>query len=458
MKFMTELTTASRGAFLALILAGVFTLTACSSAEKKEEPADKNETNKTDEKKTTGGDSTDVKTRSADTTTTTKKEEPAEKMVDHKLSWPETKDAAAYEYELVKKPEGLSVPDFTTAYKKAGSDTNSADLQLPPGDYFYRVRSVDASGTPGPWSTPASFTVAAASTTPAAGETETGRTAKVNGFDYYSLPSGGKLALKFDVTDIGIGVRQLFASVNDGPFQPVINNRMELRQDGIYTIRWYADDKVGNKSKTQLIRVGIDSTPPTVSSRVENSKVTAQGGVSRDARLVLAAADKGTGLKSIEWRAGQEDSWQEYKGPIGLAALAKEGKGLVQYRATDVLGNTTSLGSLAYLIDITPPQLPAIAAQRGVTRTRNGDKEQLMVSREGFQVPQVEKGTILEYKIDDGEYRRIEPGERIRFEKDGEYTLTMRVTDELGNSQTRTYNIRVDRTAPRSTIKVLTDR
>ena len=70
------------------------------------------------------------------------------------LSWTQAPGAAAYEYEVADS-------DAQTVAQARVDGATSARLQapLPPGDYRWRIRSVDGSGKTGPYGDPVAFTV-----------------------------------------------------------------------------------------------------------------------------------------------------------------------------------------------------------------------------------------------------------------------------------------------------------
>ncbi len=68
------------------------------------------------------------------------------------LRWAEVTGVAQYEYEVAADA------DFRQGVVRARADTPSASLPLAPGRWWWRVRSLDAAGQPGPWSEPVAFT------------------------------------------------------------------------------------------------------------------------------------------------------------------------------------------------------------------------------------------------------------------------------------------------------------
>jgi len=108
------------------------------------------------------------------------------------------------------------------------------------------------------------------------------------------------------------------------------------------------------------------------------------------------------------------------------------------------VGNQTQVQTYSFRINSTPPQLPTVF---------QGLQEPFRVPREGLSVADYPKGAIVEYKLDDSDFRKLEPGDRIIVDKEGEHTITIRVTDEVGNVTEKTYKVLVDNTPPTSTLQ-----
>lgn len=70
-----------------------------------------------------------------------------------KINWREVKDAVKYDFQLAKNPEMDPLLD-----RKTYSSTQIS-LKLAPGTYYFRVRGLDNSEAPGPWSEVQGFVV-----------------------------------------------------------------------------------------------------------------------------------------------------------------------------------------------------------------------------------------------------------------------------------------------------------
>lgn len=284
----------------------------------------------------------------------------------------------------------------------------------------------------------------ASGNTAASGEA---KTATVAGMEVHSLPPGKSLVLRFKNMDDLSGFENLYFKMDGEKYRRVPEEEVRLRSDGIYRFSYYGVDKAGNKNTARTRQLMIDSTAPTVKGHVVNSKTTRTGAVGADAKLSLSAQDSGTGVKSIMWRAGREGAWQEYTTPIALADISGDGQRLIEYKAMDRIDNETISNIFSYTIDTVAPSIPVILPDQAE------GSDPLLVRRDSLEVPPLEEGSTLEYKLDDGSYAPLKRGEKIPLPESGEHTLTLRVTDELGNVREQVYRIKVDITPPVTTIR-----
>ena len=200
----------------------------------------------------------------------------------------------------------------------------------------------------------------ASSNTVASGEA---RTATIAGMEVHSLPPGKSLVLRFENMDDLSGFEALYVKMEGEDYRRVPEQEVRLTGDGIYRLTYYGVDRAGNKNTPATRQLMIDSTAPVVRGNVVNSKVTRSGAVGAQAKLSLTAQDSGTGVKSIQWRAGREGQWQEYSTPIALAELSGEGQRVIEYKAIDRIDNETISSIFSYTIDTSAPVIPAILAE-----------------------------------------------------------------------------------------------
>ena len=166
-------------------------------------------------------------------------------------------------------------------------------------------------------------------------------------------------------------------------------------------------------------------------------------------RLSLSAGAGGSAAEAIFWRPAETPGWRRYTGTVALGPLWKRRVSSVEFRAIDRAGNRSLVARFAFRIDDVAPDLPPLRVGRYQTGRRPGT----FVGSEGIFVPPFEPGAILEYRLDDGDFTPCQIGQTIRPPSDGVFTITFRIRDELGNSQSRTFRIKTDSTPPKTTIR-----
>lgn len=275
----------------------------------------------------------------------------------------------------------------------------------------------------------------------------------IGGVEVYSVPGGKSLVLRFTSTDDLSGFEDLFVSINDGEYRRIPDQVVRLQSDGFYKIQYYTVDRAGNKSSVTTRQILIDSTSPKLATTLSGTPVTKDGGVAAKARLAITGNDgpMGVGVDKILWRPGRDGEWQDYNGTIGLADHTGDGgRGVIEYKAIDRIGNETRKLVFSYYVDTIPPQMPVI---RELDSANAKEGEPILLNRSGMRVPRFNEEDRLYYKIDDGNYAELKPGDTIKLPEDGEHDLTFRIVDPLGNETVKTHRIKVDVTAPTSTIR-----
>ncbi|WP_200919365.1 OmpL47-type beta-barrel domain-containing protein [Curtobacterium sp. Leaf261] len=138
--------------------------------------------------------------------------------------------------------------------------------------------------------------------------------------------------------------------------------------DGQHTVAFRATDAADNVSAVQTWSGRVDSSAPVVQAAVRD-----QGTPS--VSVTLAATDAGSGVAGIEYTFGDPTTagttWTAY----GSAVTPPSGSRTVSFRATDVAGNVSAVGSIAVsdgaVVPVADPSTPAAAGTVAV-RTGSG--------------------------------------------------------------------------------------
>jgi hypothetical protein len=108
---------------------------------------------------------------------------------------------------------------------------------------------------------------------------------------------------------------------------------------------------------------GSDTTPPTVSAVVSGNRDPA-GDYLGSATVTVSASDTGSGVATVEYEV-DDTGFLPYPGPVVVDRL---GDHSVLYRATDVAGNVSPVGSVSFRVvegqpaDTTPPTVSAVVS------------------------------------------------------------------------------------------------
>ncbi|HWO64708.1 MAG TPA: plastocyanin/azurin family copper-binding protein [Umezawaea sp.] len=172
---------------------------------------------------------------------------------------------------------------------------------------------------------------------------------------------------------------------------------------------------------------GEDVTPPTVSATVTGPKNSA-GDFLGEATVTVNASDSGSGVRLVEQDVDGA-GFTPYTQPVRVTAV---GEHTVRYRATDVAGNTSDAGSVAFRVvappsDVTPPEVSANVAG---TKDSNGD----YVGKATVTITATDAGSGVEsreYQLHSGAWT-VYSGP-FDVTEVGSHMVHFRATDKAGN-------------------------
>ncbi|MDX1959345.1 MAG: hypothetical protein SFU98_12270 [Leptospiraceae bacterium] len=146
--------------------------------------------------------------------------------------------------------------------------------------------------------------------------------------------------LVVEAFDSGSGIKEILLSTNYGEYIQAKDSKNTFKQDGNYIVQIKSNDNVGNISDIETIRFIVDSTPPSIKSRLIYSTIfntENQSLCERYSKLELTAMDTGIGVKEIQYKRQGDEIWIPYSNPIQIPDNSKDFKLL--FRAIDYLGN-----------------------------------------------------------------------------------------------------------------------
>ncbi len=209
--------------------------------------------------------------------------------------------------------------------------------------------------------------------------------------------------------------------------------------DGSYTLSARATDRAGNEEATSTSTFTVDTTAP-VSNAVLSGTVNL--GWWRNPTVTITATDTGgAGIQKIEYRL-DGGAFVTYSGPF---IVTGDGARLLEYRATDNLGNVEALKSLSFNVDGNAPTTTASLSPPAVGGFHRAPTTVTLTASDGAG-----SGAIaIQYQLD-GSGTRTYTGP-FQVPTSGPHTLTYRAVDLTGLVETtKTLTFTSDGYAPSS--------
>ncbi|MCX4472671.1 DUF1080 domain-containing protein [Micromonospora sp. NBC_01655] len=176
---------------------------------------------------------------------------------------------------------------------------------------------------------------------------------------------------------------------------------------------------------------GEDTTPPTVSASVAGQQDNT-GAFVGAATVTLTAADAQSGVKSVEYSLDGA-SYATYSGPLTVNA---PGEHRVDYRATDVAGNTSGTRSVDFTVVAPPdPDTTAPTVTAALSGERDGDGAYVGAATVTITATDTESGVAtIEYSLDSQPFTAYSGAFAVN--RPGQHTVSYRATDNAGNTST----------------------
>ncbi|MFD0693940.1 OmpL47-type beta-barrel domain-containing protein [Paenibacillus sp. GCM10027628] len=205
-----------------------------------------------------------------------------------------------------------------------------------------------------------------------------------------------------------------------------------------------------------------DVAPVTAAALTPDQPNGMNGWYTSDSTLTLTATDEGAGIATTEYRVNGGD-WLPYTNPV---LLTDEGKLTVEYRSTDLAGNTEESKTLAVQLDKTVPQLQ-LSVDKPVIGPPNHKMVPIHVTINADDsasgIAKVELVSITSNEPDNGsgdgntvqdiqnaEFGTNDTDFSLRAERSGNgsgrvYTITYKATDHAGLETVGSVQVRVEK-------------
>lgn len=258
--------------------------------------------------------------------------------------------------------------------------------------------------------------------------------------------------------NVSSGLNQTELSLNGGVFTPAPASTS--LPEGVHTMAYRADDRIGNISATDSLSVQVDGTAPQTTVSVGQPQVSANGSIfiSPQTPLTFISVDPvsqqvASGVETVF--AGQDGSpLSPITNPLLISGT--DGPHTLFFNALDKVHNAEAPQSAIYHLDQTPPATTfSLVGGSGITiqgtlYVSASTKIQLAAQDAGAGV-----ASIL-YSWDDGPQQTYDTPFNVPA---GVHALTYAATDPLGNDETfHSLSVAVDANPPVTTVQVGTPR
>lgn len=216
-----------------------------------------------------------------------------------------------------------------------------------------------------------------------------------------TLYLAGGSVLEISVTDTDAGLNKTYYSINGEPFKEY-SDPIIFDKEGLYELKAYSTDNLGNKEDEIIRKFIVDSTPPT--STLETNGDRFENILSGRATLMIAATDT-FGITDIKYSIDSSE-YAVYSKPLQTSQIP-EGEHTITWYATDKVGNKETPRIFTFFVDKTPPMVfEEIVGNSYMV----GDKE-FSSGRSQLKVAAVDnKSGVKEiyYSLNNGEFSKYE--------------------------------------------------
>ncbi|MPV50573.1 copper-binding protein [Pseudactinotalea sp. HY160] len=171
-----------------------------------------------------------------------------------------------------------------------------------------------------------------------------------------------------------------------------------------------------------------DTTAPEVAAAVTGQQDD-DGDYLGSAEVAITATDAGSGVDAVEYSLDGGE-FLAYDGPVAVTEI---GGHTVDYRATDVAGNTAE-GSVSFtIVEDADPDTTAPEVAAAVTGEQNDDGDYVGWAEVAITATDADSGVAaIEYSLDGGEYTHYHMA--VVVAEVGGHTVDYRATDVAGNT------------------------
>jgi len=164
---------------------------------------------------------------------------------------------------------------------------------------------------------------------------------------------GGKSRVVLTSRDALSGVAATYYSLNGGPFQ-LFGGEIPLGREGNNELRYFSDDRVGNREPIRTAKFVLDLKPPTTRCLVTGIHL-ANNTLAKHSVITLQATDDFSGVVRMRYRI-DSGAWVNYA-PKSTISLQRVGDGhhVLHFKSWDYAGNEEETQEFRFFLDETAP-------------------------------------------------------------------------------------------------------
>lgn len=227
----------------------------------------------------------------------------------------------------------------------------------------------------------------------------------------------------------GSGVEQMLYTIDGGAPQ-FYSGPIVLAAAGAHVVEYGSIDRAGNIETFKSLTVRVDAEEPATTAAVTpGTPLGGDGWFDTAVTVTLRASDgAGSGVAGTEYRGPGAPAWTPYSAPIRLESAAVH---TLEFRSTDVAGNTEAPRSVALKVDATAPTTIALLNGAPPAPSYAGGV------RVAFQRTDGEgSGAVLtDYRLDEGAWTPYDGIGAFDVTTLGEHRVDFRSIDAAGNAE-----------------------
>lgn len=237
---------------------------------------------------------------------------------------------------------------------------------------------------------------------------------------------------------------QYVYSLDGAPF--VTGDTLPVDMDGSHTLSFKVIDDAGLESDIVTATVNVDTTPPSqplYEALAGTRNYTAASWSRETVTFSISGSidEGGSELAGYEYRI-DGGIWQSGDS----LSLTATGKYTVEYRALDVAGNYSSVGTSEIWVDTVAPSAPMVTPSPEYTSGTWTTLPIILTATGSTDDYTSQENLIYSYSVNGEDYVT---GSCLVISVDGIYDVLFKVTDEAGNESIAVpFKVRLDGTAP----------